>query len=83
MLLNVIVGLLAVGITVLWFKKQKLLRLRDQGTQTDLDRILMNLLCDTTPLPSPMSEGSDMFKLSDVEENEEILNCDEYYFGEE
>lgn len=82
-MLNVIVGLLAVGITVLWFKKQKLLRLRDQGTQTDLDRILMNLLCDTTPLPSPMSEGSDMFKLSDVEENEEILNCDEYYFGEE
>jgi hypothetical protein len=83
MLLNVIIGLLAVGITVIWFKKDKILRLRDQGTQTDLDRLLMNLLCDTTPLLSPMSEGSDLFQLSDLEENEESLNCDEYYFGEE
>jgi hypothetical protein len=79
MLVNVIIGLLTVGFTILWFKKQKILRLRDQGTQTDLDRLLMNILCDTTPL-SPMSEVSDMFKLSDVDD-EEMPSCDEYYFG--
>ena len=74
MLVNVIIGLLTVGFTILWFKKQKILRLRDQGTQTDLDRLLMNILCDTTPL-SPMSEVSDMF------DDEEMPSCDEYYFG--
>ena len=79
MFVNVMIGLLTVGFTVLWFKTQKILRLRDQGTQTALDRLLMNILCDTTPL-SPMSEGSDMFKLSDLDD-EEMPSCDEYYFG--
>ena len=81
-MLDFIIGVITMGIALVWFKKRIIRRLRDQGTQTELDNFIMDLLYDTSPLPSvyPMSEGSDMiFKLSDLDVGSVH---DENYFGD-
>jgi hypothetical protein len=74
-MIDFIVCLLTIGMAVLWYQKRGVVRLKDTQTQTDIDTVLMNLIYDTSPLPSIAS--SDIFHLSDLE-----LDSDEPYLGD-